>query len=83
MKSQGKIKVVDYKDGQILSRKGIIPLVPERLEWTFFEKDKDTWQPLKSNATMKIQFAAYGRPLTQQQYQLLLQEMRPEMFQTQ
>jgi len=82
IEKKGKIDVVGYKDGQITSHEGVVPVVPEKLEWTFFDKTKKGWRPIKSKSKVNTQFAVYGKPLNQQQYQMLKQKMSPDMFQS-
>lgn len=80
MEKEEKFKVVDYQNGKVKGHEGVIPVIPEKLEWTFFNKTKTGWQPLKNKTKIHTQFAAYGRPLSEQQYKMLLQTMEARMF---
>lgn len=76
MNKEGTFEVVGYENGKVTSHEGIIPLVPNKLKWTFFNKSEQGWQPIKKDTQLQTQFAGYGKPLTQQQYQMLLQPMK-------
>jgi len=72
IKEGKKVPVVSYKDGRIIAWKGIVPCAPDKLEWTFFDKEKEKWVPMKGKEKEIIQFAVYGRPLTEKQLRMLM-----------
>jgi len=65
---EGKsIPMAEFKDGQMVSFKGVVPLVPDKLTWDFLKKDGDKWVRIDSNEPAKVQFVGHGRPLTEKQ----------------
>lgn len=71
MKEGRKVEVVDFKDNQVITWKGVVPVVDGLLDWTFLNKTDKGWQPVPGSQPPKVQFAAYGTPLTQSQLQQL------------
>jgi len=62
------VPMATFKDGQMVNWKGIVPLVPEKLQWSFLTKDaNDKWIPIESNEPAKIQMVNYGEPFTKDQ----------------
>lgn len=61
------VPMATFEDGKMVSYKGVVPLVPEQLEWTFLNKVDDKWVPIENNEPPKIQFVGYGEPLTEVQ----------------
>jgi len=61
------VPMAEFKDDKMVSWKGVVPLVPEQLEWSFLNKAGDKWVPIESNEPPKIQFVGYGEPLTKVQ----------------
>ena len=62
------VPMATFKDGQMVNWKGIVPLVPEKLQWTFLTKDaSDKWIPIEGNEPAKVQFVNYGEPFTKEQ----------------
>lgn len=51
----------------MVSWEGVVPVVPEHLEWAFLNKQEDGWTPVENEDPPKIQFAGYGEPLTKGQ----------------
>ncbi|MCK4304367.1 MAG: hypothetical protein KAY24_09040 [Candidatus Eisenbacteria sp.] len=65
--SGGKFVVSKFEDGKVVFSKGVVPAVPEKLEWVFLDKKGDDWVPLKDAAKPLIQWIEYGSPLTTDQ----------------
>ena len=61
------VPMAEFKDGQMVSWKGVVPLVPEKLKWSFLTKDGDKWVPIDNNEPPKVQFVNYAEPLTEAQ----------------
>lgn len=40
-KLETKKQTAEFKDGQMVSFKGVVPLVPDKLKWDFLKKDAD------------------------------------------
>ena len=59
--------VMGFENGKVISRKGVVPVVKDRLEWTFLNRTAEGWEPVPGNERPKVQFAAYGKPLTAEQ----------------
>jgi hypothetical protein len=56
-----------FKDGKYESWSGVVPLVPDQLEWDFLDRDGDTWVPITGSGELKTQLSCYGTPLTEEQ----------------
>ncbi len=54
-----------FKDGKISFYKGIVPLVPDLIEWPFFNKKDGKWVPFKPDSKPIIQMGLYAKPFTQ------------------
>ncbi|MDY6988576.1 MAG: hypothetical protein SWQ30_11025 [Thermodesulfobacteriota bacterium] len=76
MAKGNKIPVVDFKDGKVVTWKGVVPVVPDKLEWVYLNKiGKDKWVPIEDGKDAKVQFAAYGKPLTKKQFEKLAMDV--------
>lgn len=73
-----KVPVVDFKNGKVVPWKGVVPVVPEKLDWIFLNKTKEGWKPVPNKEKPKVQFAAYGTPLTAEQLQKMEKKASPE-----
>ena len=80
MQKGEKVPVVDFKKGKIVTWKGVVPVVQGKLEWAFLNKTEKGWQPVPSKEDPMVQFAAYGTPLTEEQFNNMAQEVTPEDF---
>ncbi len=60
-----------FKDNEMISWKGVVPLVPDQLEWHFLNKVGDGWVQIQGTEAPKTQFAGYGEPLTKEQIKKL------------
>ncbi len=69
------VRVMDFENGQVTTRKGVIPVVPELLDFVYLDKAGSEWTPLPEEGEVMVQFAAHGEPLTQSQLESLAQEM--------
>jgi hypothetical protein len=69
------IPVVDFKNGQLITWKGVVPVVDGKLDWVFLNKTKKGWEPVRSDEEPRVQFAAYGSPLTEAQFQKLAENV--------
>ncbi len=54
-----------FKDGKINFYKGIVPLVPDLLNWPFFNKKDGKWVPFEPKQKPLIQMGLYAEPFTQ------------------
>ncbi len=71
IKKGEKVPVVKYEDGKIVSWKGVVPCVPDKLEWVFLDKKQDKWVVIKEGKEA-VQFTAYGEPLNKKQLRRLM-----------
>jgi hypothetical protein len=69
------IPVVDFKNGQLITWKGVVPVIDGQLDWVFLNKTKKGWEPVRSDEEPRVQFAAYGSPLTEAQFQKLAENV--------
>lgn len=66
--AEGKsVYMAEFKDGTMISWKGVVPLVPDQLKWDFVDKDGDTWVLLKQDDKPMMQYSCYAEPLTEDQ----------------
>jgi hypothetical protein len=45
------------------------------LDWVFLNKTKKGWEPVRTDEEPRVQFAAYGSPLTEAQFQKLAEKV--------
>lgn len=53
-----------FKDGKLEFYKGIIPVIPELLNWPFLEKQGDKWVPFEPKTKPLVQMGLYAEPFT-------------------
>jgi hypothetical protein len=73
-----KVPVVSFQNGKVIPWKGAVPVMKEKLDWVFLNKIGEGWEPVPSTEDPKVQFAAYGTPLTPNQFQKLAEKVSPE-----
>jgi hypothetical protein len=73
--AKGNMKLTWFKDGELQSVKGVIPVVDGRLNLIFLDRINDQWVPLKDAPAPMVQYSAYGTPLSQDQLKKLAQKM--------
>jgi hypothetical protein len=62
------VPVMDFKNGKVAPWKGVVPLIPDKLQWVYLNKiGENKWVPIEDGKKAKVQFAAYGKPLTKEQ----------------
>lgn len=66
-----KIKMISYKNNEIKFAKGLFPIIPDKLEWMFFDKKNGKWVPLKKGKKPGIQMVGYGEAITKDQIKKL------------
>jgi len=66
-----KVRLVDFKGGQIIPWKGVIPVIDGKLDWIFLNRTEKGWEPVPIDEDPMVQFVAYGRPLSEKQFQKL------------
>ena len=65
---EGKtVPVVRFKDGKVDFWNGVVPVVPDKLDWVFLDKTGDDWTLLDSPEQVSVQMGCYGRSLTEKQ----------------
>jgi hypothetical protein len=51
--------------------------VPDKLQWVYLNKTgENKWVPVKNDKKAKVQFAAYGKPLTKEQFEKLTKDVK-------
>ena len=70
-----KVPVVDFKNNQMISWKGVVPVIDGKLDWVFLNRTKKGWEPVRTDEAPRVQFAAYGSPLTEAQFQKLVENV--------
>jgi hypothetical protein len=73
--AKGHMKLTWFKDGELQSAKGIIPVADGRLDLIFLDRIDGQWVPMKDAAEPMIQYSAYGTPLSEDQLKKLAQNM--------
>lgn len=61
------VPMAKFKDGEFESWNGVVPLVPDQLEWDFLDREGDAWVPITFEGQPATQFSCYGTPLTDNQ----------------
>jgi hypothetical protein len=61
------VPMAKFKDNQMVSWKGVVPLVPDQLEWQFVDKQGDQWIPLTTKEKPMLQYSCYAEPFTTEQ----------------
>lgn len=72
------VPVLAFRDGAVEPWQGVVPLVPENLDFVFLNRTDAGWEPIPGDPEPKVQFAAYGRPLTAEQFDMLAAPMPSE-----
>lgn len=66
------VKMLAYEDGEVKHWQGAVPVRRDDLYWEFFNKTEDGgWVPVPNEDDPQIQFAAFGKPLTDAQFNKL------------
>jgi hypothetical protein len=73
-----KVPVVSFNDGKVETWKGVVPVLKGKLDWTFLNRTERGWEPVSGSGDIKVQFAAYGSPLSEDQFQKLVQNTSDE-----
>ena len=68
MQKGQKVTVVDFNKGKVVTWKGVVPVVQGKLEWAFLNRTEEGWEPVPTKGDPLVQFAAYGTPLTEEQF---------------
>jgi hypothetical protein len=69
---EGKfVPMMVFKDNKVVPWKGVVPTIPNKLEWAFLDKDGEQWAEIQQDEETKIQFVGYGEPLTEEQIEKL------------
>ena len=69
---EGKsVPMMVFKDNKVVPWKGVVPTIPDKLEWAFLDKDGGQWVEIQKDAATKIQLVGYGTPLTEEQIEKL------------
>jgi len=67
------VPMMMFEDGKVKNWEGVAPAVPEKLNWTYLNKEGDTWTPLDAKAPEQIQWW-HGKPLTKEQIEKLTED---------
>lgn len=65
--SASRFSPVSFKDGKLDFYNGVIPLVPDRLDWLFLEKKEGEWTPFQPDSPPLIQLGLYAEPFTMEE----------------
>ena len=60
-----KFTMATFKNGETNFYKGVVPLVPDLLEWPFFRKEDGKWVTFKPKEKPLVQMGLYAEPFTQ------------------
>jgi hypothetical protein len=80
MQKGERVPVVDFNKGKIVTWKGVVPVVEGKLEWAFLNKTEKGWQPVPTKGDPLVQFAAYGTPLTGEQFNKMAEKESVEKY---
>jgi hypothetical protein len=73
--NKGDLKLSWFKNGELQSVKGVVPIVDGKLNLVFLDRIDDQWLPLKDAPAPMVQYSAYGTPLSEDQLKKLAQKM--------
>ena len=59
--------MAEFQDGEMISWRGVVPCVPDKLTWSFVNKTDDGWELIDNNDEVHRQMVTYGTPLTDDQ----------------
>jgi len=59
-----KYAPVEFKDGKLVFKPGVVPLAPKQLDWVYLEKKGDKWQPFEPAQEPMVQLGVYSEPLS-------------------
>ena len=62
-----KFTMATFKKDKINFYKGVVPLVPDLLEWPFFKKVEGKWEAFKPEQKPLVQMGLYAEPFTQEE----------------
>jgi hypothetical protein len=65
------VPMATFSENRMISWKGVVPLIPDKLKWDFADKQGDQWILLKTDKKPVVQFACYAEPLTADQLKKL------------
>ena len=73
--AKGAIQLTWLKDGKVVNQKGVIPVLDNVDYRCVYQNFKDgKWIPIKNPADPLRQYAAFGKPLTKEQFEKLLKK---------
>jgi hypothetical protein len=67
LKKGRKVVMAKYEKDEMVSFKGVVPLVPDLLVWQFMDKEGDKWVPIKTKEKPMVQYSCYAEPFTKEQ----------------
>jgi hypothetical protein len=65
------VTMTAFRNGALVSRKGVIPLVAGKLKYTFAQKIGGKWVEMKGGGKPTVTLSGYAKPLTAKQLKLL------------
>jgi hypothetical protein len=66
------VPMMVFKNGKMETWKGVVPIVHEKLRWSYFNKEGERWIPLETKEPEKVQWWD-GKPITEEQIKKLSQ----------
>jgi hypothetical protein len=75
IKSGENVQVVGFKDGQVIPWNGVVPVLKDKLDWVFLNRTETGWTPVPTKEPPTVQYAAYGTPLTNEQFEKLAKDV--------
>ncbi|GBC63965.1 hypothetical protein DENIS_4965 [Desulfonema ishimotonii] len=70
-----KVPVMAFRDGKVVPWKGVVPVIPDQLDFVYLDKTDAGWVPLSDDTKETVQFAEYGEPLTPDQLRMLAEDV--------
>ena len=71
IKSGAKIPMNKFEGGKTIDWVGSVPLLPESLAWTFYNKEGDKWVPIPGDEAPVVQMVGGATPLTDKQIKMM------------
>jgi hypothetical protein len=76
VKNGETVKMGEWKDGQMTMWQGVVPCVPEQLQWPFLDKQDGEWVVIGDEEDVQVQMVGYGTALTEEQMKKLAMPLK-------
>ncbi len=67
IKDGERVPMMTYENGEVVTWKGVVPVVEGKLDWVYLDKAGENWVPIQGDGKETVQYVEYGTPLTEDQ----------------